>query len=135
MKIGISTGNFHDSKALRDNRILYREEGYRRMKAAGFDCADYGYLSVTNGYLFTKSLEEAIEDAKLERQIAESQGITISQAHGPWPTHETTPELRHQKLVWMERAVRITPHLGTPYLVIHPNLPYGWYDEEADPAL
>ena len=132
MKIGISTGNFHDSKALRASRILYRDEGYKRMKAAGYDCADYGYLSVTGGYLYTGTLEDAIADAKREREIAATHGITISQAHGPWPTYDTTPELRREKLKWMERAIRITPHLGTPYLVIHPDLPFGWY-EELDP--
>ena len=104
------------------------------MKAAGFDCADYGYLSITNGDLFTKPLEEAIEYVKHERKVAESQGITFSQAHGPWPTHDTTPELRREKLVLMERAIRLTPYLGTPYLVIHPDLPFGWWDGELDPS-
>ncbi len=103
------------------------------MKAAGFHCADFGYLSVTDGYLYTKSLEEAIADAKIEREIAAANGITFSQAHGPWPTYDTTPELRREKLIYMERAVRLTPHYGTPYLVIHPDLPYGWYDKEIDP--
>ena len=58
MKIGISTGNFHDCRALRNDRVRHMEEGYRRMKAAGFDCADYGYLSITSGDLFTVVIEE-----------------------------------------------------------------------------
>ena len=133
IKIGISSGNFHDAKPLRADRINRRQEGYRKMHATGFDCCDLGCLVPPASYLYSMPLDEAIKDAKLERKIAESEGVIINQLHGIWPTDDTTPELRREKLKFMERAIRLTPYYGTPYLVIHPDLPYGWYDEETDP--
>ena len=133
MEIGVSTGPFHDAKPLRANRRDFREEGYRKIRAAGFDCVDLGALVPVSSYYYTIPLAEAIADAQKERRIAESAGVRIHQLHGPWPTYDTTEENRKQKLVHMERAIRLTPVFGAKYLVIHPDLPFGW-DEEKDPA-
>lgn len=133
MEIGIITGNFHDAKIHRENRKEFREEGYRKIRAAGFDCADLNALCPTWNYYYTSPLAEAIADAEKERKVAEAAGVRIHQVHGPWPTYDTTEENRKQKLVHMERAIRLTPAFGAKYLVIHPDLPFGW-EEEKDPA-
>lgn len=133
MEIGINTGNFHDSKVHRENRKAFREEGYRRIRAAGFDCADLGALVPPGSAFYTVPLADAIADAEKERKIAEAVGVRIEQVHGPWPTYDTTEENRKQKLILMERAIRLTPVFGTKHLVIHPDLPFGW-EEERDPA-
>lgn len=133
MEAGVLTGNFHDAKLHRENRGVFMKEGYRRMSSAGFNCADLTVLCSTWSDYYTKPLFEAIADAKREREIAEAVGIRIHQVHGPWPTYDTTEEKRRQKLVYMERAIRLTSVFGGHYLVIHPDMPFGW-EEELDSA-
>ena len=73
---------------------------------------------------------------KAVRTAAEDAGIEISQVHGPWPTDDTTAENRAKTLENMRLAVYGCHCLGAPYLIIHPQMPYGWgREEDADFAL
>lgn len=133
MEIGVHTGNFHDKSALQPRRFELAALGYRKMRAAGFDCADLNALCNINNEFYTSDLETAKAMAVREREIAASEGIRIHQVHGPWPTDDKTAEKRLEKIAIMERAIRLTPSFGTKYLVIHPDMPFGW-GEEPDAA-
>lgn len=109
------------------------EATYALMREAGFTCADFsGICDIRNAY-YTLPLDEAKEMAKKERAAAEKAGVRIHQVHGPWPTDDTSAEKRAAKLPVMERAIRLTPVFGAKYLIIHPDMPFGW-DSEPDPA-
>lgn len=133
MEIGIHTENFHDMNSHRPNRDALREKGYAEMRAAGFDCADLTALCDVKLPFYTADLATAKAMAREERAVAEAAGIRIHQVHGLWPTDDKTAENRKQKLIDMERSIRLTPCFGARYLVIHPDMPFGW-GAEADPA-
>ena len=128
MEIGIHTGNFPCTGCPTPITA-----DYAAMHAAGFDCADLSTICDVRGIYYTSDLETAKELAREERAAALAAGIRIHQVHGPWPTDDTSAEKRKEKLAYMERAIRLTPVFGARYLVIHPDMPFGW-DEEKDPA-
>jgi sugar phosphate isomerase/epimerase len=103
------------------------------MRAAGFDCADLSAICDICGPYYTSDLQTAKEMAKKERKAAAAAGIRIHQVHGPWPTDDKTAKKRKEKLIYMERAIRLTPVFGARYLIIHPDMPFGW-DDEPEPA-
>lgn len=130
MQIGIHTENFENGA------IFPREDRrgvYARMREAGFDCADLSVICDIKNAYYTLPLEEARRLAEAERAAAEAEGIRIHQVHGPWPTDDTSAEKRAAKLPIMERAVRLTRSFGAKYLIIHPDMPFGW-DDEPDPS-
>lgn len=129
MEIGIQTNNF----ANKLNHVALAAERYAAIRAAGFNCADLSLAAFTDSPFYESDLSTALALAKEEREIAARAGIRIHQVHGPWPTDDKTAENRAEKLVYMERAIRLTSTLGARYLVIHPDMPFGW-DDEPDPA-
>ena len=133
MEIGIHTENFHDWSGNRERREALAAKAYREIHEAGFDCADLTALDDVKNAFYTGDLETAKKLAAREREIAAAEGVRIHQVHGPWPTDDKTEENRLQKRIYMERAIRLTPHFGAKYLVIHPDMPFGW-GEEPDPA-
>jgi sugar phosphate isomerase/epimerase len=107
---------------------------YVRMRELGYDAVDQD-LADTNApcYRDAASMEA---HCKVIRAAAEAAGIEISQVHGPWPTDDTTAENRAKTLENMRLAVYGCHCLGAPYLIIHPQMPYGWgREEDADFAL
>jgi sugar phosphate isomerase/epimerase len=130
MDIGIHTGNFPHLCTDHSGPI---STDYAAMRAAGFDCADLSAICDVNGPYYTSDLQTAKEMAKKEREAAAAAGIRIHQVHGPWPTDDTSGEKRKEKLTYMERAIRLTPVFGARYLIIHPDMPFGW-DDEPEPA-
>jgi len=108
---------------------------YARMKKHGYDCADFQALTGGEGSFLNLPEEEMIEALKLERKAAEENGIEFSQVHGVWPTDDTTAEKRAETMERMKKAVRGTAVLDGKYLVVHPQMPYGWGPEaDADEA-
>lgn len=130
MDIGIHTGNFPHLCTDHPGPI---STDYAAMRTAGFDCADLSAICDMRGPYYTSDLQTAKEMAKKEREAAAAAGIRIHQVHGPWPTNDTSEEKRKEKLTYMERAIRLTPVFGARYLIIHPDMPFGW-DDEPEPA-
>jgi sugar phosphate isomerase/epimerase len=133
MKLGIHTENFQDATSKFPIRDSLSADAYKHMKALGFDCADLTATSFPEGHFYHCDLETALEWARGERRRAEDAGIEIFQVHGAWPTDDTTPENRAEKLKLMERGIRLTHALGSKYFVLHPDMPYGWWSEP-DPS-
>ncbi len=125
MKIGITSDAFS---------YLPLDKMYLRIRELGYDAVDQD-LAVTKApcYQNAAAMEEHCKNV---RAAAESAGLEISQVHGPWPTDDTTAENRAETFENMRLAVYGCHCLGSQYLVIHPQMPYGWgREEDADFAL
>ena len=118
MKVGIGAGAY-----LRYGIL----EGSRKAREHGFDCYDFGGFVHTETEFF--QLPEAEFKAELIRQkeLIESEGIVVWQAHSPWrhPARDSTPEERAERLKSFLKAVRGTGYLGAPHLVVHAIMPFG----------
>lgn len=102
-------------------------DGYRQMKAHGYDYTDFQGLADFDSPYYTNP-----DLALREREAAEAAGIRFSQLHSLWPTHETTAEGLEEKVRYMEKALEIAPLLGCPRVVFHSEMPLGWdTDDEA----
>ena len=125
MKIGINSGSFG---------YLPLEKRYLRIRELGYDAVDQDLADTKAPYYRDAAAME--EHCKAVRAAAEAAGLEISQVHGPWPTDDTTAENRAETLGNMRLAVYGCHCLGSPYLIIHPQMPYGWgREEDADFAL
>lgn len=117
---------------LASNLSTYDEQ-FARIKELGFDAVDHGLIDINEEYYKDVSVMEA--HCREVRDAAEKNGICIFQVHGPWPTDDTTEEGRAIGWDCMHRAVYACHLLGSKYLVIHPQMPFGWYEEpDADYA-
>ena len=125
MKTGNTSGTF---------AYLPLDRMYIRMRELGYDAVDQDLAATKAPYYQDAAAMEAY--CRTVRAAAEAAGIEISQVHGPWPTDDTTAENRAKTLDNMRLAVYGCYCLGSPYLIIHPQMPYGWgREEDADFAL
>lgn len=123
MRTGTSINNF----AHRGDK----DAQYARMRELGYD-AVHELLDDTRKLWFS-DVAEMEKHCNMVRQAAANQGIEIHQVHGPWPTDDTSEEKREKVKDYMHRAVYGCHLMGSRYLVVHPQMPYGWRNEE-DPA-
>ncbi len=125
MKIGINSGSFS---------YLPLDQMYPRIRELGYDAVDQDLADTKAPYYRDAAAMEA--HCQTVRAAVESAGLEISQVHGPWPTDDTTAENRAATLEAMRLAVYGCHCLGSRYLIIHPQMPYGWgREEDADFAL
>ena len=130
MKLGITNTAF--------TKLYGKKAGYERMKAQGYDYADYQHFVNTENEFFTQPVSLFEKEIKEERKIAESAGILFSQAHGPWrfPPREATPEEIKLRLEEFKKSIYGAAVLGSPNWVIHPLMPFGAdTDEQAKEML
>lgn len=120
MKIGNSTGSFWYGG---------EPEGiFARMMEVGYDAADWGIADIQwDIYHDDKIMEEYCQKVRMG---VERTGITLWHAHGPWPTDDKTPETRAEGWRCFHRAVYMCHLAGCPRLVIHPQMPFGWGEEQ-----
>ncbi len=119
MKTGISSSGYIDRYGL--------EEGVRRLKKHGFECIDYQSFADTDTELFAASGAEFERRLLAVKSALDSEGITVSQTHGPWrwPPRDFTQEDREERLEKMIRSIHGTKLLGCDNFVIHPIMPFG----------
>lgn len=129
MEIGIFTGAFSYLKETHRTAAAFSAACYAAIREAGFTCADLSAICDIHNAYYTSTLAEAKAMAAEEHERATAAGIRIHQVHGPWPTNDTSAEKRQAKLAYMERAIRLTPVFGAQYLVLHPDMPFGWGKE------
>ncbi len=125
MKIANSTGYFA-GRAADPGRM------FRHMRDLGYEAADWD-IANTSSALYSDD-EAAVRECRRVREGAEAAGVEIYQAHGPWPTDDTTPESREAGWRHFHRAVYLCHLVGCPRLVIHPQMPFGWGGTE-DPEV
>ena len=100
------------------------EARFAHLKALGYDTLDVGLSDITKDiYADTNKMETYCQEI---REAADKNGLAISQVHGPWPTDDTTEDGVKRGWECMHKAVYGCHLLGAPYLVIHPQMPFGW---------
>lgn len=133
-KIGIqSTGT------VRQENI---DEGYRIIKAAGFDCVDFNfdeYLNVNDvraGKIhdfFDRPIEEMWKDFEPHVQAAARYGLTFEQMHAPFPMMLPGQEAINEKMCRITlNCMELGARMGGRYIVVHPATlayEYGRQDE------
>ncbi|MBE7064771.1 MAG: sugar phosphate isomerase/epimerase [Ruminococcaceae bacterium] len=105
------------------------DEKFALIKELGYDAFDYDLSNTNQPHYKDDSLME--EYCQEVRAAAEKYDIEIFQIHGPWPTDDTTEESRKEVWEYMHRAVYACHLLNSKYVVIHPQMPFGW-DLEPD---
>lgn len=123
MKIGIGCDPYGKTYG------RYGNDKFSIIKQHGYDAVDYT-IADTNTELYSLNEEDLKQKAGAEKAFAQSAGIVISQAHGPWcwPPPDGSEQERAARLEEMKKAVIITSLLGCKNLVIHPIMPYGIED-------
>ena len=123
MKIGISLNPYDRGYG------RYGDDKFRIIKRQGYCAADYS-LADTDTELYRVNENEIKEKLNAEKALAQSAGIEIPQAHGPWrwPARDSSEQERAERLDKMKKAVCIAALLGCKNLVIHPIMPYGIED-------
>ena len=103
------------------------EAGLARMKSQGYDALDYGGFVHTEEKIFHVSEEEFTATLKREREVIEANGLFVNQTHGAWrwPAQDFSDYDRAERYAAMEKGVRGTALLGSPYFVIHCIMPFG----------
>ena len=106
---------------------------FAKLKALGFDAVDFN-LSLTDAPCYRDVAQMETLCAEV-RAAAEKHGLEIFQVHGPWPTDDKTPESRAVVWDYMRRAIYGCHLLGSRYLIIHPQMPYGTIKTVEDPEV
>ena len=121
MKLGITSGYFTKYGVA---------EGAKRLKAHGYDCADYQNFINTETDFF-KLPEKEFEKILLEeKKIVADAGIFIHQTHGPWRRPQDATEAdRAERFDSMSKAIRGTAYLGCENIVVHPLMPFGSHSD------
>ena len=106
---------------------LYGEAKYEKMRAYGFDAADFGGLCPDSSPYFAMSVPELEKALAHEKKLADDAGIVLWQAHGPWryPPRDATDEDKQDRREHMERSIYGAALLGVKRWVIHPIMPFG----------
>lgn len=127
MKIGICLWEYKRRYPLKEAARLMKEDGY--------EAIDYSELCNVEGPLYTEDEEKIKTLLTEEAKILADAGLAISQIHGPWryPPEDGTEKARAEWLSLMERSARMATYLGTPYMVVHPLMPFG-ADSPENPA-
>jgi sugar phosphate isomerase/epimerase len=120
MKVGNTTGYF-----------WYGENAdgiYGRMAEIGYEAADQSMCDIKDPIFHDDAaLKKFCDDNK---SAAAHHGIVINQLHGPWPTYDTEADTRAEGWRCFHRAVLACHMMEIPYMVFHPQMPYGWGNEE-----
>ena len=107
---------------------LWRRKGedarYERFAQLGYEAVDEDLADIREPWYSDRTVME--KECAARRSAAEKHGIEIWQVHGPWPTDDTSEEKREAVWDLMRRAIYGAYCLGSPNLVVHPQMPYGW---------
>ena len=102
-------------------------EGVAKMARHGYRGVDYNAFIQTTTPFFTQEEEAFQKEIERQKDILESFHISPVQTHGPWrfPVCDGTVEDREERFMAMSKAIRGTAYLGSPYMIIHPIMPFG----------
>ena len=106
------------------------ERGYELIRQAGFEAVDWNLNDLLDkdpicqgqyrGNILEQPLETLVEYFKPEMEAMGKNGITIAQAHAPFPAYlEHDPDLYPYMLEINEKCVRLCAAFGCKHLVIH----------------
>ena len=110
------------------------ETALEKISSHGYGCIDYqGFVNVETDF-FNLPWDEFEKELKKQRELIESKGLSVSQAHAPWrhPVQDATPEGRAFWTEAMKKSIFGTHILGCHRFVVHPLMPYLDTDKGAD---
>ena len=110
--------------------------GARKMREDGYEFVDY-QLAVTEGELYAARDEDFLAMVSSVRRELNSEGISVSQIHGPWrcPPRDLEDADRAERFEKMTKAMVIGKYLGAKYMAIHPLMPFGVENDRAEEVL
>ena len=119
-------------------RLFGIEEGFAKIREAGFDACDFG--EPMSGYTYGKghhTLDDAAFDAHYARfaRAAKAAGLFVGQLHAPfptWPESHDEAEFRFMMNA-IRRSLRAAAIMESPCLVIHCAMRCDWNPDD-DPA-
>ena len=120
MKVGNTTGYFWYGEN--------EDAVFSRMAEVGYDAADLSMCDIREPIFHDDAALR--EYCAANNAAAARHGIVINQLHGPWPTYDTEEESRAEGWRCFHRAVLACHRMEIPYMVFHPQMPYGWGAEE-----
>lgn len=110
---------------------ISEEKTYAAIRQAGFTAIDWNIdrdlksdlikkLDYTGKSVFERPFEEVLKHHEKELAIIRENGLTISQAHAPFPAYVPGhPEVLEFMIGVYKNAIRLCHHAGCKYLVIH----------------
>lgn len=104
------------------------DKNFAEMKALGYETADVQLADTREPWYHDTAKMSTL--CSQVRQTAEKYGIELFQIHGPWPTDDTTAASRAEGWDYMHRSVYACHLLGAKYMVLHPQRPYSWREDE-----
>ena len=108
---------------------------YEAIARCGYDCIDFQEFANVYTDFFRLDDEEFLETLRREREVIESHGLRVHQAHAPWVWGETRDHTEEERALWMiamKKAVRGSSALGARIFVAHPLLPYDNTDKNPE---
>ena len=110
--------------------------GARKMREDGYEFVDY-QLADTDGELYAARDEDFLAMVSSVRKELNSEGISVSQIHGPWryPPRDFEDADRAERFEKMTKAMVIGKYLGAKYMAIHPVMPFGVENDRAEEVL
>ena len=123
MKIGITSKGF----------VRWGQDRYQKLKELGFSTLDYN-MTNTDSSLYRCSEKDFEATLVAEKALADEADIEIIQVHGPWrfPPRDRTEEDRGERMEKMQKSIRGCALLGAKNWIVHPLMPFGYQDLEAD---
>ena len=136
LKVSVQTGDWYDELFDGDKRV---DEAFQFIKSCGFDTLDYNLdhtltppeiVSRTLNTFYDADIEEILERYRPVKEAMERRGISLGQAHAPFPLHvEGADDINDYLIRMVEKECAICQYLGCPALVVHP---YSCADKEKE---
>ena len=107
------------------------EQGFRRLREAGFTCCDFSLNAYLKNYeiyqsnlnrFFDRSTDELLNFFAPHKKAAKEQGIYINQMHMPYPIYVPNGSETLNDYLWNQvapKSMEICHFLECPYIVIH----------------
>lgn len=100
-------------------KALGIDEGVRMLARAGFDALDWSFFDMWKEEDVWRQ-DSWRETALHVRQVCEACGISVVQAHAPFPTSGDTKEFDDHAMALILRAMEAASIMGASQIVVHP---------------
>lgn len=127
LKVSVQTGDWYDELFGGDAGA---DEAFAFIRSCGFDTVDYNIdhtlpgNKINDGTLndyYDASVEELLERYRPVKEALEKNGVSLGQAHAPFPMYVDGREDVNEYLIKMvEKELAVMQYLGCPALVVHP---------------
>lgn len=121
MRIGLESSAYFE--------LYDYEEGFKKLKEHGYSCIDYSELCKRHSDLYTFNEDKYRGFLTEIGKSADKHDVEITQLHGLWPTDDRTREQREESISYFIKAIEGAHYLGCKNVVVHPFLPFGWFEE------